>query len=67
MGKISLTSCRALSTPGKFSNVDRYVLGVGKTANNVAILREVGRLPMFIQYHKSRGHEIHSPARLGEC
>ena len=26
MGKMSLTSCRALSTPGKFSNVDRYVL-----------------------------------------
>ena len=25
MGKMSLTSCRALSTPGKFSNVDRYV------------------------------------------
>ena len=24
MGKMSLTSCRALSTPGKFSNVDRY-------------------------------------------
>ena len=22
--KMSLTSCRALSTPGKFSNVDRY-------------------------------------------
>ena len=22
MGKMSLTSCRALSTPGKFSNVD---------------------------------------------
>ena len=33
MGKMSLTSCRALSTPGKFSNVDRYAggqyLGVG--------------------------------------
>ena len=26
MGKMSLTSCRALSTPGKFSNVDRYAL-----------------------------------------
>ena len=25
MGKMSLTSCHALSTPGKFSNVDRYV------------------------------------------
>ena len=25
MGKMLLTSCRALSTPGKFSNVDRYV------------------------------------------
>ena len=24
MGKMSLTNCRALSTPGKFSNVDRY-------------------------------------------
>ena len=24
MGKMSLTSCRALTTPGKFSNVDRY-------------------------------------------
>ena len=24
MGIMSLTSCRALSTPGKFSNVDRY-------------------------------------------
>ena len=28
MGKMSLTSCRALSTPGKFSNVDRYAVGV---------------------------------------
>ena len=27
MGKMSLTSCRALSTPGKFSNVDRYAYG----------------------------------------
>ena len=26
MGKMSLTSCRALSTPGKFSNVDRYAI-----------------------------------------
>ena len=26
--------------------------GVGKTANNVAILVEIGSLPMFIQYHK---------------
>ena len=26
MGTMSLTSCRALSTPGKFSNVDRYVI-----------------------------------------
>ena len=26
MGKMSRTSCRALSTPGKFSNVDRYEL-----------------------------------------
>ena len=25
--EFSLTSCRALSTPGKFSNVDRYGLG----------------------------------------
>ena len=24
MGKMSLTSCRTLSTPGKLSNVDRY-------------------------------------------
>ena len=30
----------------------KFILGVGKTANNVAILGEVGRLPMFIQYHK---------------
>ena len=30
MGKMSLTSCRALSTPEKFSNVDRYVLHDGR-------------------------------------
>ena len=29
MGKMSLTSCRALSTPGKFSNVDRYEVIIG--------------------------------------
>ena len=30
----------------------KFILGVGKTANNVAILGEVGKLPMFIQYQK---------------
>ena len=33
MGKMSLTSCCALSTPGKFSNVDRYAPGFTQIAN----------------------------------
>ena len=45
MGKMSLTSCRALSTPGKFSNVDRYGLArhfdfdshMGKTESQTAM------------------------------
>ena len=30
----------------------KYILGVGKAACNEAVLGEVGRLPMFVQYHK---------------
>ena len=31
MDKMSLTSCHALSTPGKFSNVDRYATSVASS------------------------------------
>ena len=34
MGKMALTSCRALSTPGKFSNVDRYAVCVLNDSQN---------------------------------
>ena len=30
----------------------KYILGVGKAACNEAVLGEVGRLPMFVQYNK---------------
>ena len=36
MGKMSLTSCRALSIPGKFSNVDRYATASGKNSTSDA-------------------------------
>ena len=39
MGKMSLTSCRALSTPGKFSNVDRYGVSAGVSASIIGLLR----------------------------
>ena len=40
MGKMSLSSCRALSTPGKFSNVDRYANPVLKSSKLLYMYRE---------------------------
>ena len=35
MGKMLLTSCHALSTPGKFSNVDRYAITMSMSCASV--------------------------------
>ena len=49
MGKMSLTSCRTLSTPGKFSNVDRYAYIVSEIISS-----DIDESQKFILMQKMR-------------
>ena len=59
MGKMSLTSCRALSTPGKFSNVDRYEVYVFRIIKKVLrkiVLTQSRSMYLGVSRHLGNAH-----------